>query len=223
MGLQSRCKWFSVVRVWLFCFVAAVALSGCMTISYKPSVSLGESPRTIKARVQIDKFIDQSPAEDKDAKAMGVSCTAPGTLAGALESEVADAILMDFSNNQVFDVVKKKIDDPDLILKGTINRFYGAVGPNALFWFTLPIDTVWFFGLPITSEDVVVDLTIEAYKKDGSLIGKYPGRSSFSDSYSIYTNPMLGVPSRTNKCFSEVVKQIRAAMLLDESKLTASR
>jgi len=223
MTFRRGCNWFSVVKACLLCFVAAVALSGCTTISYKPSVSLSESPRTIRAKVQINKFTDQSPADDKDQKVAGVSCTAPGTLAGDLETEVTDAILTDFNNNQVFDTVKKKINDPDVILKGTINRFQGAVSPNAAFWVTLPIDLIWFFGIPITSEEIMVDLTIEAYKKDGSLIGKYSGISSFSDSLSMYNNPALAIPSHTNKCFSDAVKQIRDAMLLDESKLTASK
>ena len=195
-------------------------LPGCMSMSYKPSVSLGEAPHTIKAKVKIDKFTDISPAGDKEKAFGGTSATAPGTLAGDLETEVTDAVLSDFNNNQVFDTVKKRMDDPDLVLKGTINRFYGTAGPNAAFWLTLPIDPIWFFGIPVNSDQGKVDLTLEVFRNDRTRLGTYSGKCEFGDNYSMYNNPIWGLQSRLNKCFSDAVMQIRTALAGDESKLT---
>jgi hypothetical protein len=199
--------------------VTAFLISGCMSVSYKPAVSLGESPRTVNANARLEKFVDRSPASDQDTKFGGASATAPGTLAGDLETEITDAIFSDFSNNQLFASIKKRTDDPDLVLKGTINRFNGTSGPNAGFWATLPIDIIWFFGIPILSDDGVVDLTIEAYKRDNSLVGKYEGKCHFGENYTVYNNPIFGLQSRMNRCFSDAVKQIRDGIIADEGRL----
>ena len=198
----------------------ALSITGCASISYKPSVSLGESPKTIKAKVKIDTFVDKSPTDDKDSKVGGVSATAPGTLAGNLDSEITDAVLSDFNNNQLFTETKKRIDSPDLILKGNINRFYGKAGINELGWITIPLDILWFFGLPIQTDEGMVDITMQLTKTDGTLVGEYNGKYEYLETFSMYNNPVLNVPSRLNKAFSEAIKQIREKILADEPRLT---
>lgn len=203
----------------LICVVSVFALTGCMTVSYKPQVSLPESPRTIKAKVRIETLVDKSPEEDKSDAIMGGSATAVGTLSGELGAEVTDSLIADFNSNQVFEVIKKRMDDPDIILKGTINRFQGKAGFNALGVITIPVNLIWLFGLPVGIEEGFVDLTLEAYRTDGTLLGKYNGKSSYEENYNIYSNKILNISSRTNKCFSDVVRQIRDAMLADENIL----
>ena len=194
--------------------------AGCMSISYKPSLSLGESPTTVHAKVQIATFKDESPAGDKDAKVAGTSATEPGTLAGELATEVTNAVLTDFSNNQVFDVIQKRVEAPDLIMNGAIRRFYGYAGPNAVFWSTIPLDIIWFFGVPVQSDEGSVVLEIVFSRPEGTPVATYSGQSSFSGWYTIYNNPILGIGTRLNKAFDEAVMQIRSQVIADASRLT---
>lgn len=197
-----------------------LALTSCASVSYKPSLSLGESPRTIEAIAKIETFVDDSPTQDKSKKVGGASATAPGTLQGDLGTEVANAVLTDFRDNQVFEVIKKKIEDPDLILKGRILRFYGKAGPNTAFWITLPIDIIWLFGIPVLSDEGMVELEISIHRPDGTLLGKYSAKSEFSESYSIYNNPTFGIGTRLNNAFSETISKIRQQILADKSKFS---
>jgi len=195
---------------------------GCTPISYKPSLSLGESPTTVKCRVQIETFKDESPTADRGSKVAGTSATEPGTLAGDLAVEVTNAVLTDFSTNQVFESIQKRMDDPDLIMRGTIRRFYGHAGPNAIMWATIPVDIIWFFGVPIQSDEGAVDLEISFQRRDGSSVASYSGHSQFSAWYTIYTNPLLGIPTRLNKAFDQAVIQIRQQITADAEKLRHS-
>jgi hypothetical protein len=204
--------------------VAALALgllsTGCATMSYKPSVSLPESPRTIKATVNLVPMDDQSPASDKQ-KHGGYNVCDSSSLVGDLSTAVTDAILTDFNNNQVFETVKKRFDtNPDLIAKGTIHRFKGEFNMTALGWCTLPIDIVWLFGLPVMEADVNVELSMTFQRPDGTVLGTYHGASKSAKGFSIYENAVLSLPSFVNKALSECVAQIREQILNDESKLT---
>ncbi len=205
--------------------VAVLALgllsAGCASISYKPAVSLPESPRTIKATVQLDPLVDQVSPHDKASQFSGLSACEPQTLQGDLSTGVTDAILTDFNNNQVFATVKKRFDTtPDLIIKGTIDRFGAKFKVTTLGWCTMPIDIIWFFGLPITADHGNVDLTLTIQRPDGTVLGTYRGVSKFAKSYNIYQNAGLALPTRLNKAFSEAVAQLREQILNDESKLT---
>jgi len=196
--------------------------TGCASISYKPSVSLGTSPQTIKASVKIETFADQSPAEDKETKAFGVSACEPTTLQGELAPDITDAILTDFENNMVFETIKKRFDtqQPDLVMTGTIHRFYGVSAPNAVFWLTIPIDTIWLLGIPILHNQGAVDLDVTLTRPDGTVIGTYRGKADFSESYSMYHDAQLSVPTQLNNAFSQSVAQIREQILKDSEKLT---
>lgn len=199
----------------------AILSTGCLSINYKPAVSLGTSPKTIKANVKLETFTDLTPAEDKSSVFTGTSACEPGTLEGDLASDVTDAIMTDFNNNQVFENVKKRFESkPDLIMKGSVHRFYGKFGPMPIFWLTIPIDIVWLLGVPVMSDDGQVDLEITLARPDGTVLGTYHGQSEFSNYYNMYQNAQLALPTRTNKAFSESVAQIREQILRDEAKLT---
>ncbi len=201
-------------------FIAFLA-TGCTSINYKPAVSLGMSPQTIKANVKLDTFTDQSPQDDKSSKAFGLSACEPGTLEGELAVDVTDAVLTDFNNNQVFESVKKRFEnEPDLIMKGTIHRFYGKFGPTPAFWITIPIDTIWFFGVPVMGDNGYVDLDISIERPDGTVLGTYHGQSKFSKHYTIYHDAALALPTRVNNAFSEAIAQIREEILKDAGKLS---
>ena len=142
---------------------------GCQAmISYKPSLTLDASPKTIKARVSLSKFVDQTPSDDRGTKLLGVSVAEPNTLEGDLATGVTNAVLSDFRDNRVFDVIEKNLDDADFVIKGKIQRFSGKGGPNALFWITWPISLIWYFGLPIHSVDAEVQLEMAVVRPDGA-------------------------------------------------------
>lgn len=212
----------TTTRSWLA--LGCVMLStGCMSISYKPSLSLGSSSITIPARVQLNELSDQSDPKRKTKKVMGTSATAPGTMAGVLSTELTNALLIDFRNNQVFKEVEKRAENPELVVDGTIFAFYGHAGPNALYWITLPVDIIWFFGLPIFSEEGAVDLELTVHRPDGSIVGKYRGSSGFEDSYSVYTPRMIAIGTTLNKAFDEAVREIREQLAGDAQRLAPPR
>jgi hypothetical protein len=193
---------------------------GCASISYKPSLSLGESPSSVHARVQMNQLVDASPPDEKEKKFAGFAATEPGTLAGDLSTEVTNALLTDFSNNQVFETIQKRMTDPDLVMTGTIHRFYAQSGINALGWSTIWMDPIWLFGLPIQSQYGAVDIEL-TLQRGGTTLGTYRGKSDFSESFSMYTNIQLAIGTRLNKAFDEAVGQIRTQILNDASKLAA--
>ena len=200
-----------------------ILVGGCTSISYKPSLSLGPSPVTIHRKVQVDSFRDESPPRDKGRKVGGTSATEPGTMAGDLAAEVTNAVLTDFNNNAVFETIRARVEDPDLIMRGTIRRFYGHAAPNALFWATIPVDFIWFFGLPIQSDKGEVDLEVQLYRPDGTLVSTYGGRSEFSGMYTMYNNPVLGIGTRLNRAFDDAISQIRAQIVADAGRLNAAK
>jgi hypothetical protein len=201
-------------------FIALLA-SGCASINYRPVVSLGISPKTIKANVKLDTFVDASPASDKSSCISGFSTCEPGTLEGELAPDVTDAILTDFSNNQVFENIKKRFDgQPDFVMKGTIHRFYGKYGSTPVFWLTIPVDIIWIFGVPIMNDDIMVDLEVNLERPDGTVVGTYRGVSTCSKWYNMYQNVQFALPTRMNNTFSESVSQIRSQILNDADKFT---
>lgn len=201
-------------------FIAFLA-TGCASINYRPVVSLGTSPKTIKANVKLETFVDVSPPSDKSSCFTGFSTCEPGTLEGELASDVTDAILTDFNNNQVFENLKKRYESqPDFVMKGTIHRFYGKYGSTPVFWLTIPVDIIWLFGVPIMSDDIMVDLEVSIERPDGSVVGIYRGQSAASKWYNMYQNVQFALPTRTNKAFSESVSQIREQILRDEAKFS---
>ena len=194
---------------------------GCASISYKPSLSLGTSPSSVHARVQMNQLADASPPDEKETKFAGFAATEPGTLAGDLATEVTNALLTDFSNNQVFDTIQKRMTNPDLVMNGTIHRFYAQSGINALGWSTVWMDFIWLFGLPIQSQYGAVDIELTLQRPDGTTLGTYHGKSEFSESFSMYTNIQLAIGTRLNKAFDEAVGQIRSQLMNDTDKLAA--
>ena len=111
--------------------------------------------------------------------------------------------------------------NPDLIMNGTIHRFYAQSGINALGWSTVWMDFIWLFGLPIQSQYGAVDIELTLLRPDGTTLGTYHGKSEFSESFSMYTNIQLAIGTRLNKAFDEAVGQIRSQLMNDADKLAA--
>jgi hypothetical protein len=211
-----------VYRAWLVVVcTGALALSGCTAVAYQPALTLDKSLVKIRAKAQVEPFVDRSPAADKSKRIGGVSATEARTLAGDLATEVTNAVLTDFALNGVFQEVGKSVDDPDLLVRGEIRRFYGKAGINTFGWLTYPAEMlapIWLLGLPVSSTEGAVDIVLTIHRPDGALLGEYHGQATFSDSYSIYSSETLAVGTRLNKAFTEAVAQIRAQLVVDAAK-----
>ena len=192
-------------------------ITGCTSISYSPSVALEVSPYTINGIAQMNELKDISNPESKQKVFAGISVTEPNTLSGKLSTEVTNAIINDFSMNGVFDRISKKTANPDYIIDGEIQTFYGKTKVNTLGWLTLPISTIWYFGLPIYNMDGSVVIKLIIKDKFGTVIGTYTGSSSFTEKRSIYRQPGLEIPTKVNKAFSNTVEQIRAEIMYNRN------
>lgn len=199
-------------------FASVLALGACTSISYKPALSLGLSPIKIPAKLQVETFTDRSPSEDKSKRALGVSATEPDTLAGDLATEVTNAVIADLLINGVFAEVGKSIKNPDAVMTGEIRRFYGRAGINTAGVITLPINPIWFLGVPMQSSEGEVDLAVSIRRPDGTVLGTYSGRSEFSGWYTMYNQPMLGVGTALNKAFNQAMQQIRERIIADKDR-----
>ena len=198
--------------------IVLLFITSCTSISYLPSLTLETSTHTIDAVVQVDNFVDKSPFTDKEKVIFGISLTDENTLVGNLTTGVTNAVVNDFSMNGVFKRVGKKIDEPDLIIKGEIYRFYGKSKLTSLGWLTIPINIIWFLGLPIYSFDGEVTIIVSIYSVNGDLLGNYTGKASFSEGKSIYNNQMFALPTKVNRIFNQSISQIRDQIIADAHK-----
>src|SRR3990167_4095440 len=111
----------------------ALLLSACMP--YKPALALEKSPHTIPASVSVQLLRDASPPDDKEDLAEG-TVSQTGSMEGDLSALVTQALVADFSATGIFRSIRKGGDHSDLILSGTIHRFYGqATIPS---WLMIP-------------------------------------------------------------------------------------
>ncbi|TLY21623.1 MAG: hypothetical protein E6K68_05595 [Nitrospirae bacterium] len=199
--------------------VVAFCLSGvmgCMSIAYTPTLSLDRSPQTIKGRLLVEELIDETPREDHERRFFGVSATEPGAIAGTLSTLVTNALVDDLQRNKVFNEVTKSSEHPDLVLSGEIRRFYGKSGA---LWFTIPIDLLWFLGLPCCFDSGEVKLLITLSTPVGKAIGRYEASSEFGGVYTLYNNRQFAIGTNLNRAFGEVVREIRDKILRDKAKL----
>lgn len=201
----------------LLCFF----LSSCASISYSPKVSLDISSATINKTVGVEKFKDNSPVLDKKNPFLGYSVTDPDALSNELSIEVANAIIADFSTNSVFKQVSRRVENPDFVMKGEINKFMGKskmtdFGLISLF---TPFGVLtWYFGVPITKNEMDIQLKVSMFDRNGNLVNTYSGVYKEKILNSMYKNASLALPSQTNKSFSNAVSQIREQLLADIKK-----
>jgi hypothetical protein len=196
-------------------------ISSCSTISYTPRVSLDISPKTIHKSVTVEKFVDNTPAEEKKNPFAGFSVTNEEALANDLSTEVTNAIISDFHTNAVFEDISRRADHPDFIMKGEINKFKGTTrltNYGIISMCTIVGIYTWWFGMPIRKNETDVELVISLYNSNNELIGKYSGTYQEKVRASIYKNKSLGVLTQTNKSFSQVVSDIRQQILKDINK-----
>ena len=170
---------------------------GCRSISYSPELSLGVSPTVIHATVLLEDFRDETPPRDHMQRFLQLVPTEPGSLSGSLATHVTNEILSDFQRNHVFKTISKLQDEPDLLLSGAIRRFHAVSG---ILLYTLPIDVLWYLGLPCCRDEGHVELHMVLRRPDGTLVAEYEGSSEFGGVFTAQRSGVRGCP-----CLSTVV------------------
>jgi len=169
----------------------------------------------------VEKFKDNTPEKDRKSPFSWFSVTNQNALANSLSLEVTKQVIEDFSTNFVFKQVSRRIDNPDFIMKGVINKFvgktrlttYGIISLISIYGIL-----TWYFGIPIQVNETEMELIVSLYDTKGELVGKYSGIYKDKDLTSIYNSNQLALPNKTNKSFSNSVQQIRDQILNDATK-----
>jgi hypothetical protein len=204
------------VLIWCgaFAFVACVP--------YKPTLLLEKSSHTIPVSVSVQLLRDASPSDDKEDLAEG-TVSQTKSMEGDLSELVAQAIVADFSATGVFRSIRKGGDHPDLILSGTIHRFYGqATIPS---WLMIP-GVGWAVNAlasPAQEWQGAVDLELTVTRPDGRVIGAYRGHVTYQEiaehDSRYWSAPLYPAHARLNQAFTEAVQQIRDQILRDRDRL----
>ena len=206
------------MRLLSFLTATVLLFASCATISYSPLVNLDVSPATIHKNVQVNKFKDNSDPKHRNNPFLGMSATNEQSMANDLDLELTNAITKDLHTNGVFDNVKRRLEDPDLIISGEIRTFqaqymltdYGYIS----FVTILPILT-WYFGVPVNKNLVVLAIDFTVSDANGNLIKKYSKSYYEVDRSSMYKNIFLSLPSTTNKGLGAIVEEFREDLLRD--------
>ena len=202
-----------------------LVLSAC--VPYKPTLFLDNSPVTIPVRVQVLPLYDASPQDDREpATSNGFAQTSADSLEEELSTLVTRAILADFSATSVFKSIATMERGPDLILSGTINRFYGEVTLPS--WAKVPGVTwaVSVFWSPVQERHGMVDLELTLSRPEGEVLGRYRGCEEYAEiarhDHHYWSMPVYPAHRRLNQLFTEAVRQIRDQILDDREYLVAA-
>lgn len=194
-------------------------------VPYKPTLLLEKSPHTIVASVSVQTLRDASPPDDKENLAEG-TVSQTGSMEGDLSALVTQAIVADFSATSLFRSISNREAHPDLVLTGTIHRFYGqATIPS---WFVIP-GVAWAVNAlasPGQAWQGEVDLELILARPNGQVLGTYRGRAVYQEiaepDSRYWSMPLYPAHARLNRAFTEAVQQIQEQILRDRDLLRAS-
>jgi hypothetical protein len=210
----------------LLLLLAALGVSGCTSLSYQPVATVGMSPKTLPLRVAVRDLQDTSPAGDRPRSWLGgTSATASDALAGELAPTVTDAIIACFVNDDVFAEMNRNPDAPDIVMSGTIRRFYGKARNNPYTFPAIVMTGSWlmYLGVPVDETFGSVDLELTVDTPEGERIASYSAKSEFWEWKTIYSMAEREIGTRLNQSFSEVISDLRGQMLVDREKLMRAR
>jgi len=169
----------------------------------------------------VEKFKDNTPEKDNNIPFAGISVTNKGSITTELSLGVTNAIIEDFSKNVLFSEISRRLDNPDFIMKGEINRFMGKSRLTKYAIISMCTyfgAATWFFGIPVRANETNIEIVISIYNSKGILIGTYSGICKDKKISSIYFNISYAIPSQTNQSFSDAISQIRDKIVKDISK-----
>jgi len=215
-------------------------LFSCTPLRYTPRVTLSPCEETINRKIEVKKFIDLSPLKDKKAKIDKYTITSDLSLSDSLDNLITNAIVSDFSENNLFAQVGRDVYEPDFILKGEVRKFSGlqtdsgfsatigilSIGtviaggiidaPVAVLA-ALGIVFVPYLGFTLGKHTSDVEIVVRVYDKNNNLIGEYEGKSSNSQKYSAYKNfKVTDLHRLLNEDFSKAIEQIRNQIIKDK-------
>jgi len=201
-------------------------LTAC-AVPYKPTLKLETTFQAIPARVLVQPLRDASPPDDKeDSTEASFSQTSSRSMEGDLSALVTKALVADFNATHVFRDLHRSQGNPDLILSGTIRRFYGQVSiPSWLrvSWMSWAAHAYW---VPFQQWEGEVDLELVLSTPDGLVLGTYHGQVEYRQvegrDRHYWSMPLYPAHARLNRAFTEAVEQIRDQMLLDRDRLVAA-
>ncbi|MFM8551191.1 MAG: hypothetical protein ACKOCD_02595, partial [Nitrospiraceae bacterium] len=201
-------------------------LTAC-SIPYKPTLKMEASFHTIPARVLVQPLKDASPPDDKeDSTGASFSQTSARSMEGDLSTLVTKALVADLSATGVFQTLHRNQTNPDLVLSGTIHRFYGQVSiPSWLHvsWMNWATHAAW---VPFQEWEGEVDVEVVLSTPGGAVLGTYRGQADYSQvegrDHHYWSMPLYPAHARLNRAFTEAVEQIRDQMFLDRDKLLAA-
>ena len=207
---------------WALC----VALAGCSN-PYKPTLHLEETRQTIPATVFQEPLRDLSPPDDREASSShSVAVTSHDRVDGPLPRLIEQAIRADFSATSVFRYFSSERERADLVMSGTIYRFYGEVTMPR--WQVIPGLNLFLQAVTGSGEEWSgeVDLELRLSRPDGRQLGAYRGRVRFheaaSATASAWSAPLYPAHARLNRAFTEALHQIRDQMYGDRELLLAA-
>ena len=199
---------------------ALVSLSGCAQ-DYSPKVDLSESPATIPIVVELHQFREvpevRMPGQPYGLVAPGIKMAEPGELT----APITDAVLQDFQRSHVFEHIDTFAEHPDVVLTGTIRKFYEAYRPKV--WTRLPYAkaVAKLVEADTHTATAEVDLDIVVLGANGVRIGTYRGHATKTDDFVPSKHNEPG--ARLNWALSEAVHQVREALLHDERLVTETQ
>jgi hypothetical protein len=185
------------------------------------------SAPTMPLRVEVRDLTDGSPPDDRSRLFGGAIATAQNTLPGDLSASVTSAILENFQLDEVFAEVSAHPEAADLVMSGTIRRFYAKAHENFLIWTLLAPSGIGtylaYLGLPVYGSYGQVDLELTFDTPAGQRVSAYVASREFSEWASMYCAPHHGIGARLNRMFSEVMADVREQMVADRARLLEFR
>lgn len=184
---------------------------------------LQADPASRRTRETLGVIVFQEPLRDltppDDHVSSGTNrlvITAPDHVEGELPVLVARAIRSDFSATSIFSYFATTREQADLVLSGTIYRFFGEITLPS--WQLVPgvrtaVETL-FSDQQQWQGEVNLELTLAT--RDGRRVGSYHGVSRYQETATTSANawsaPLYPAHARLNQAFTEAMVQIRAQL-----------
>jgi hypothetical protein len=161
--------------------------------------------------VRLAQILDASPADDQqDSWWSGQSTTS--VMTGPLANVVAEAIFNDFRFHGLFAKFDKSDTGGDLILTGTVYRFYERRNEHLWTWCCGLLGALLPF--PFLTETGEVDLALTLSRPDGMVVKSFRGRSFFNGRAYLNSDTTGSKPGVSlNRAFTDVLNQIRQQMI----------
>lgn len=110
--------------------ILLLILPGCVKYKgpgYTPNINLTKTSPSILLKIDSRPLVDSSPPADKESGYMtgnGSSATSKETLKGDLATLITTLLRGEFQRSNLFEAIDSDLPTPDLVLSGTIHRFY---------------------------------------------------------------------------------------------------